>query len=238
MASSLVIPQITYDSANRQWRLAPVKKPPCCKPTPQPLGVQARAVKMFEPDVHRRIRYDDLVAPAVLQAQLAAKRRIIAWRVDMCSREGATLSSSPCCKHELMKPALYVPPGSRSKSAGGSSGEGTRRALVPLSSGDNLTQAQIRDLQGRELTPDDYDFLLSLDDTIEKKNILSATEAESLLVSTASGESECSVCLTDLESGDTCIMLACGHCFHPPCIRQWLMKGRDQCPMCNAPAHQ
>lgn len=61
----------------------------------------------------------------------------------------------------------------------------------------------------------------------------------------------CSICLHDLFVGqEVCQVGACGHCFHAPCLRQWLVRqdtslnngksdfnvvGNNHCPNCRAP---
>ena len=96
-----------------------------------------------------------------------------------------------------------------------------------------MTRAQIRALQDRELTPEDYEILLRLDESVAKKDVLSEEDA-ALIEQTMEEDAECCVCMCDLVSGESAVMLACGHYFHPPCIKDWLVKGKDTCPMCNA----
>ncbi|XP_047952964.1 RING finger protein 44-like [Salvia hispanica] len=45
----------------------------------------------------------------------------------------------------------------------------------------------------------------------------------------------CCICLDDLYHGSM-TALDCGHEFHPGCIRQWLFRGKNFCPLCKAPA--
>ncbi|GMM38013.1 hypothetical protein DASC09_053380 [Saccharomycopsis crataegensis] len=43
----------------------------------------------------------------------------------------------------------------------------------------------------------------------------------------------CPVCLCEYEDEDACRKLrACGHFFHQECIDQWLITGRNSCPLC------
>jgi len=46
-----------------------------------------------------------------------------------------------------------------------------------------------------------------------------------------SGETQCSICITDYEVDETVITLPCNHCFHKECIEQWLGIKRE-CPLC------
>ena len=97
-----------------------------------------------------------------------------------------------------------------------------------------LTAAQIRALQSRELTPEDYELLLRLDESVQRKNLLSAEAASNLIETILAEDAECSVCLCDMQKGECTVVLGCSHCFHPECIKEWLTRGRDTCPVCTA----
>jgi len=116
--------------------------------------------------------------------------------------------------------------GSRSKSTGRSG---------PAAHGAALTQAQIRELMNRELTPEDYELLLLLDEGIKKSRTLSAAAAASLPKAQGAawvGES-CGICLCDLETDeDVRCLPKCGHCFHANCAAHWLGKSKASCPLC------
>ena len=101
-----------------------------------------------------------------------------------------------------------------------------------------LSRAVIRELQSRELTAEDYEILLRLDESVPKRDVLSAEQASQLIDSTLEADAECSVCLCDCHSGEAAVVLACGHVFHAPCLKAWAMKGRNSCPMCNEPVAQ
>ena len=177
-----------------------------------------------------------------------------------------------------------------------------------------LTLAQVRELGERDITPEDFELLLTLDEqesivkpglltaqqinAIERRcrvNILVAGDCSQRSVVTlrcfggecrgrsgrrrsrggseeaAKGEGgeggegeeevleevpECSVCLAeviDVDRNDEskksnnnhkkgsdgemvevgALRLPCGHFFHAPCLRQWLEKYNNNCPMCN-----
>lgn len=42
---------------------------------------------------------------------------------------------------------------------------------------------------------------------------------------------QCSICMTDYEMGESVIPLTCEHFFHPECIRSWLAH-HNSCPVC------
>mmetsp|Transcript_97089 Transcript_97089/g.202831 ORF Transcript_97089/g.202831 Transcript_97089/m.202831 type:complete len:367 (-) Transcript_97089:156-1256(-) len=44
--------------------------------------------------------------------------------------------------------------------------------------------------------------------------------------------SECPICLDTLEAGKSAIRLPCSHLFHEDCIKDWLQKKSNACPVC------
>ena len=42
---------------------------------------------------------------------------------------------------------------------------------------------------------------------------------------------ECTICLNDIESPNSCKQLRCGHVFHKMCINQWF-ESKNSCPTC------
>lgn len=43
----------------------------------------------------------------------------------------------------------------------------------------------------------------------------------------------CLICLSSYETDEECRQLkTCGHMFHKECIDQWLLTGRNSCPLC------
>eukprot|EP00795_Rhopilema_esculentum_P010695 gene10695-19464_t len=89
-------------------------------------------------------------------------------------------------------------------------------------------------LQYRELTPNDYEFLLSLDESVPAKTV---SEAK------LRGIKETTLADTAKELGDVCCIClepfgrlvkrlpGCGHCFHGNCIDAWLGTVSDLCPV-------
>mmetsp|Transcript_6181 Transcript_6181/g.17658 ORF Transcript_6181/g.17658 Transcript_6181/m.17658 type:complete len:117 (-) Transcript_6181:292-642(-) len=45
---------------------------------------------------------------------------------------------------------------------------------------------------------------------------------------------DCVVCLEEMEDGQACRRLHCGHCFHAECIDRWLLRSCSAmvCPTC------
>lgn len=48
-------------------------------------------------------------------------------------------------------------------------------------------------------------------------------------------DTTCSICLSDMQHGENVKELACGHCYHPECIDQWLLVS-PLCPLCKREA--
>lgn len=63
-----------------------------------------------------------------------------------------------------------------------------------------------------------------------------AREADANAKDVASEDRVCAICLEDGLGA----RLPCGHAYHPECIKKWLMRGSDTCPLClaviNAPS--
>lgn len=101
-----------------------------------------------------------------------------------------------------------------------------------------LSHFEVSDLLFREITPEDYELLLQLDEKVEKKPAASAESLSKLTRlsgSCALGE-QCSVCLTDFVAEDEVAMLPCKHKFHEKCVTKWLSECRSSCPLCGAAA--
>eukprot|EP00930_Biecheleria_cincta_P097756 TRINITY_DN89437_c0_g1_i1.p1 TRINITY_DN89437_c0_g1~~TRINITY_DN89437_c0_g1_i1.p1 ORF type:complete len:318 (+),score=55.68 TRINITY_DN89437_c0_g1_i1:23-955(+) len=99
-----------------------------------------------------------------------------------------------------------------------------------------LTARQIQELMSRDLTPEDYELLLLLDEGVVKKaKVLSSEQASALprARGTSWVDEACPICLCALEEDEDVRMLpSCGHHFHAPCAIQWLTSTKATCPMC------
>jgi hypothetical protein len=104
-----------------------------------------------------------------------------------------------------------------------------------------LTAAQIQELASRELTPEDYELLLLLDNQIRPKTvdtniiskfpkkIFSEDQIEQL------GDT-CSICYCDYSPGEELSFIpACNHGFHSECIQKWLSESSTKCPLDGLP---
>ena len=126
------------------------------------------------------------------------------------------------------------------------------------------TAALLRELQFREVTPEDYDLLLQLDESVAKKCLTQAdldalpevtleallrvkihdsSGSEGIVQGSDDGEEESKLCLVchedlfQLDAAAECCrvkVLPCGHRFHYDCLSAWLLKTSTQCPYCRA----
>jgi len=97
-----------------------------------------------------------------------------------------------------------------------------------------LTAQQLLDLQNRELTPEDYELLLMLDESVKPKTI-SASIVDSFPTRKANSndisKDPCGVCLVEFCEGDDIKSLPCGHIYHAECISKWLTERSTKCPL-------
>lgn len=103
--------------------------------------------------------------------------------------------------------------------------------------GGRLTMEQIEDLMTRDITPEDYDLLLCLDEGLNKARTLSTTAAAAL--PRPSNDSwigaDCRICLCSMEVGeDVRALPSCSHVYHAACAERWLATGKASCPICGA----
>lgn len=89
-------------------------------------------------------------------------------------------------------------------------------------------------IQHREITPEDYEYLSRLDEFVKKKT-LSDEILKSLKTDTADEwltKQKCGICHQEYEYADLCKFLPCDHVFHSDCIDSWL-KISVNCPLDN-----
>jgi len=181
-----------------------------------------------------------------LVAWVPSRHRSRAWRWQRNPQPPAVASP-------VLLPAMWCPPpcpatapGHYPLSADSSGGYGPWRR--PYSRGPSRGQPylghhaprggqrvepSVFDLLFREITPDDYETLLRLDETVSRPTV-SAASIERL--PTCSGKDlcgeECSVCLASFKDDDVVATLPCRHSFHRDCIGKWLSECRRACPLC------
>mmetsp|Transcript_117931 Transcript_117931/g.263675 ORF Transcript_117931/g.263675 Transcript_117931/m.263675 type:complete len:208 (-) Transcript_117931:130-753(-) len=100
-----------------------------------------------------------------------------------------------------------------------------------------LGEHEVYDLLYRDITPEDYDMLLKLDEMIPKKT--ASVEALDRLQSVASPDRRheaCGVCLAPFEAGDDVVAVPCPACheFHRDCVSRWLTQCKNSCPVDHA----
>lgn len=98
-----------------------------------------------------------------------------------------------------------------------------------------LLPSQISDLLFREITPEDYDLLLQLDENIVKPTAKRASVESLPLASREQFKGgSCLICLSTFERSDKVTALPCQHLFHRSCIEKWLLERKNACPLCCA----
>merc|ERR1712008_74925 len=112
----------------------------------------------------------------------------------------------------------------------------------------------LRELQFRELTPEDYETLQQLDEGSARSSgsvagfyawqtrnngpwrlQRTAMRPDALLTAPESGDwtgEDCAICLECMKDSETvCALPRCGHIFHKTCIECWLTRGKPSCPL-------
>ena len=89
------------------------------------------------------------------------------------------------------------------------------------------------DLQFTEITPEHYELLLLLDESVAPKG-LKQDAINALPRETAVQEVMCTVCMDHIARGSALTRLTCGHEFHTQCIKQWF-ESSCRCPVDNLP---
>lgn len=92
-------------------------------------------------------------------------------------------------------------------------------------------------LQHRDITPEDYDFLTRLDERVKKKTLNDEKLSKLKTETFESHENDecCGICLDSYQIGCLVRCLPCGHRFHAECIDNWLKNQSVNCPLDNLP---
>jgi len=113
-----------------------------------------------------------------------------------------------------------------------------RSAVTTVQPATGISLQQLLEICNRDLTPEDYELLLRLDEMVEKKTVKKET-LSSLSETTIESESQCSelctVCMCNYGMGDKIKNLPCKHFFHVDCIVPYLSSYGQSCPVCKAP---
>ena len=92
-------------------------------------------------------------------------------------------------------------------------------------------------LQHRELTPEDYELLLLLDELVKNRTVSRAALDSFTVFAAEEGLTceQCAVCLEQYCIGQELKQLPCSHFFHTNCIEQWLSTVSMNCPLDGLP---
>lgn len=100
-------------------------------------------------------------------------------------------------------------------------------------------------LQDREITPNDYEILLQLDNfaVADKKKragrIIKRLQSEILEDASAYNNEQCVICMDSYAEGEKIKSLLCGHRFHSECLDSWMSNsGCTTCPLDNINIHE
>lgn len=120
---------------------------------------------------------------------------------------------------------------------------------------DTTTYVTLLSMQHRDITPEDYDVLKGLDESLQKKTMTqeeidarlpsfavadSADDADAPTPSGSDGGApapaaalqQCTICLERFEPGQRARRLPCAHVFHAECVDRWLTGSSCVCPGC------
>eukprot|EP01133_Synstelium_polycarpum_P008683 gene8683-10201_t len=105
-----------------------------------------------------------------------------------------------------------------------------------------LSQVQINDLLNRELTPEDYELLLRLDETVKPKTTPLSVVCSLPTISYSETYEQypaCMICLMPFENKEVLTILPkCSHIYHTNCISNWLSNASVNCPIDGLPCHE
>ena len=100
------------------------------------------------------------------------------------------------------------------------------------------TFRELRSLQAREITENDYDLLMRLHAKPNKKvlsdeQLAAVTETFECKECLPCAGETCAVCLSEMAPGTTLCRLKCSgqHAFHADCIKEWLTTASTCCPV-------
>ncbi|OWF44537.1 uncharacterized protein LOC110458251 [Mizuhopecten yessoensis] len=102
---------------------------------------------------------------------------------------------------------------------------------------DNALVNLLITLQQRDITPEDYETLLQLDESVAPKtleqNVLESFRTDT--VNESCVNDTCAICMEQYTLGQPRKFLPCNHVFHTNCIDMWLNNSSLNCPIDNLP---
>ncbi|CAF3685580.1 unnamed protein product [Rotaria sp. Silwood1] len=92
-------------------------------------------------------------------------------------------------------------------------------------------------MQNRDLSPEDYEMLLRLDERVQRKTINTNVldTLETIDVNDKHLDDQCTICMEKYQDGQQLKLLPCTHIFHLNCIETYLKEFSIQCPLDNLP---
>ena len=180
----------------------------------KPLYVKHRVYKMMELDIHR-LSY----MPSPKREKNIVKREIARGNTvtPISNRPGTNNNYRPtpvqCLAHTIHKDNLP---------------NDLDAALANL----------LMNMQHRDLTPEDYDLLLQLDEARVKPKTMSENKLNTFktdIVDSNDNLEVCPICMDLYEKGQERKYLPCNHAFHSKCIDSWLKNSSMNCPIDNLP---
>jgi hypothetical protein len=149
------------------------------------------------------------------------------------------VSTSTSCPPSTTAPVDPVPPGSRYLSVTQEQEyqEALRHTSTELAPSTGISLQQMLDMLNRDLTPEDYELLLRLDEAVQKKTVNQetiTTLTEKKIEEEAHLSEICTICMFNYEMGDNVKFLPCNHFFHVDCIVPYLSSYGQACPVCKA----
>jgi len=115
--------------------------------------------------------------------------------------------------------------------------DAVRQSSVQLAPTTGLSTQQMLDMCNRDLTPEDYELLLRLDEALEKKTVKQETLTnlmEQIIDKEVQLAEVCTICMFNYELGDRAKYLPCNHFFHVDCIVPYLSSYGQSCPVCKS----